>query len=95
MTDNLSLNTSYKTEDNKLIINRSQDVSAILNFNKEKQIDGHNRKSDMRHVGSLPFVVVEKWINESGLKIGSPEFSEYVKRKLLSGEYSKLMVHGY
>jgi|GEM_PF-1162786 len=95
MTDNLSLNTSYKTEDDKLIINRSQDVSAILNFNKEKQIDGHNRKSDMRHVGSLPFVVVEKWINESGLKIGSPEFSEYVKRKLLSGEYSKLMVHGY
>ena len=49
----------------------------------------------MRHVGSLPFVVVEKWIKESGLKLGSPEFSEYVKGKLLSGEYSKLIVHGY
>ncbi len=95
MTDSLSLNTSYKTEDDKLIVSRSQDVSAILDFNKEKQIDGHNRKSDMRHVGSLPFVIVEKWVKESGLKIGSPEFAEYVKGKLLSGEYSKLIVHGY
>jgi hypothetical protein len=95
MTDSLSLKTSYKTEDDKLIVSRSQDVSAILDFNKEKQIDGHNRKSDMRHVTSIPFVVAEMWLKESGLKLGSPEFSEYVKGKLLSGDYSKLMVHGY
>ena len=89
------LNTKISAEDDKVIISRSQDVSAILDYNKEKQIEGYNRKSDLRHVTSIPFVVVEIWLKESGLKIGSREFAEYVKKKLLSGDYSKLMIHGY
>ena len=89
------LNTKIYAEDDKVIISRSQDVSAILDYNKEKQIEGYNRKSDLRHVTSIPFVVVEIWLKESGLKIGSREFAEYVKKKLLSGDYSKLMIHGY
>ena len=36
------LNTSYHTEDDKLVIRRSQDVQRILDFNKERYIDGHN-----------------------------------------------------
>lgn len=94
MTDT-QLKTTWATEDGKVVVKRSQEIGKILDFNKEKQIDGHNRKSDMRHVGQIPFVVVEMWVKESGLKIGSREFAEYVKKKLMSGEFSKLMVHGY
>ena len=49
----------------------------------------------MRLAGSIPFVVVEMWIKESGLKLGSQEFNEYVKKKLMSGDYGKLIANGY
>ena len=94
MSDTI-LKTSYHIEDDNIIINRSQDVQAILDWNKERNIEGHNRRSDMRLAGRIPFVVVEMWMKESGLKFGSPEFSEYVKKKLMSGEFSKLIANGY
>jgi hypothetical protein len=89
------LNTTYHVEDNKVIVNRSQDVDKILTFNRERQIDGHNHNSDFRLAGSVPFVVIEMWMQESGLKLGSQEFAEYVKKKLMSGEFSKLIANGY
>jgi len=94
MSDTI-LKTSYHIEDDNIIINRSQDVQAILDWNKERNIEGHNRRSDMRLAGRIPFVVVEMWMKESGLRFGSPEFAEYVKKKLMSGEFSKLIANGY
>ena len=91
----MSVQTKYFDEDGKLIINRSQDIQRILDFNKERNIDGANRKSDMRLVGSIPFVVIEMWLNESGLKLHTDEFKEYIKKKLVSGDYSKLIANGY
>ena len=87
--------TNYHWEDNKLIVDRSQDVQDILDFNKERNIDGHNKKADMRLVGSIPFVVAEMWSKECGANIGSQEFLAYVKKKLLSGDFSKLVANGY
>jgi hypothetical protein len=89
------LQTSIKQEGDKVVVSRSQDVQAILDFNKERNIDGHKKGSDMRLVGSVPFVVVEMWLRESGLKLGSQEFAEYVKKKLMSGDFSKLIANGY
>jgi hypothetical protein len=89
------LQTRIKQEDDKVVISRSQDVQAILDYNKEKQIAGTKAHSEMRHVGQIPFVVVEMWLRESGLKLGSQEFAQYVKKKLMSGDFSKLIVHGY
>jgi hypothetical protein len=93
MTEHLK--TKIKEEDGKVHISRSQDIQAILDFNKEKQIAGTKAHSEMRHVGQIPFVVVEMWLTESGLKLGSQEFAQYVKKKLMSGDFSKLIVHGY
>ena len=90
-----TLNTSWHVEDDNVVVRRSQDVQRILDWNKERNIDGHNRKSDMRLAGRIPFVVVEIWLKESGLKLGSQEFAEYVKKKLMSGEFSKLIANGY
>jgi hypothetical protein len=89
------LDTSYHTEDDKLIIRRSQDVQRILDFNKERNIDGHNRKSDMRLAGSIPFLVCEIWQRECGARIGTQEFLAYSKKKLQSGEFSKLIANGF
>ena len=89
------LKTKIKEEDDKLHVVRTQDVQRILDFNKERNIDGHNRKSEMRLAGSIPFVLVEQWVKESGARIGSQELNEYIKKKLLSGDYSKLIANGY
>tara|TARA_B000000557_G_scaffold229416_1_gene201553 strand:+ start:3357 stop:3638 length:282 start_codon:yes stop_codon:yes gene_type:complete len=89
------LKTKIVEEDDKVHIQRTQDVQRILDFNKERNIDGHNRNSEMRLVGSIPFVVIEMWMKECGAKIGSAEFKEYVKKKLTSGEFSKLIANGY
>lgn len=91
----MSVQTQILDSDGKIVINRTQDVQRILDFNKERNIDGHNKKSDMRLVGSIPFVVVEMWMRECGAKFGSAEFNEYVKKKLTSGEFSKLIANGY
>ena len=90
-----TLKTSFHSEDDKIHIKREQDVQRILDFNKERNIDGANRNSEMRLVGSIPFVVVEMWLTESGLRLGSPEFQEYVKKKLMSGDFNKLIANGY
>ena len=91
----MSVQTRYFDEDGKIIIQRTQDVQRILDFIKERNIDGHNRKSDMRLAGAIPFVVIEQWVRESGCKLGSPEFLEYCKKQLMSGNYSKLIANGY
>jgi hypothetical protein len=87
--------TNIREEDGKVHVSRTQDIQRILDFNKERNIQGHDPKSDMRLAGSIPFVVVEMWIKESGLKLGSKEFAEYVKKKLMSGDYGKLIANGY
>lgn len=94
MSDTI-LNTNYAVEDGKVIVNRQQDIQRILDWNKERNIEGHNVRSDMRLAGRIPFVVVEMWLNESGLKLGSQEFSEYVKKKLMSGDFGKLIANGF
>ena len=90
-----TLNTSWHVEDDNVVVRRSQDVQRILDFNKERNIDGHNRNSEMRLAGSIPFVIAEMWAKECGAKIGSQEFMEYVKKKLMSGEFSKLIANGF
>ena len=92
---NYELKTSFHTEDGKLHVKREQDIQRILDFNKERNIEGHNRKSDMRLAGSIPFVVIEMWMKECGAKLGSQELNEYIKKKLMSGEFSKLVANGY
>ena len=91
----MSVKSQYFDEDGKVIIKRSQDIQDILDFNKERNIEGHNRKADMRLAGSIPFVVIEMWMKECGAKLGSKELNEYIKKKLMSGEFSKLVANGF
>ena len=87
--------TKFFNEDGTLIVNRSQDVQSILDFCKERQIDGYNRRSDLRLAGSIPLVLAEQWSRECGARLGSKEFMEYAKKKLMSGEFGKLIANGF
>lgn len=82
-------------QDGKLQIIRSQDVQSVLEDNQRASLAGLNRKSEMRHAGSIPLVIAEQWSRECGAAIGTKEFGEYVKKKLMDGNWSKLLVHGF
>lgn len=69
---------------------RSQDVSKILEKNKADQNDssfrnGFTPSGDMKHVGRIPLLVLEKWAKEAGIpkrKIYGKEMSEIIRKKL-------------
>jgi hypothetical protein len=92
-----NIRETMTVEDGKLIIARSEDVSALLDANKAlaevaKSKVGH---AAWRLVGRIPEVVAEQWAMECGAAVGTAEFMEYCKRKLMDGDNAKLLVKGF
>lgn len=66
---------------------REQDVEPILEANKE--LAGEAQRSDWgRHVARVPFVIIEKWLNEEyergnvSLRYLGPGFDEWFRKKI-------------
>jgi hypothetical protein len=55
------ISSKYSIEDGKFVRRDVQDVDQILDLNQEESNSGVNtdRKSDMRKIASIPYVVVE------------------------------------
>jgi hypothetical protein len=85
------------TDDGLLVIQSTQDVQAIVEENHRIAMDGAKWVGDARwrKVGSIPEVFADQWARECGAGPGTPEFMEYAKKKLLSGEYSKFVAKGF
>jgi hypothetical protein len=69
----------------KFHIERIQDVEDILDWNKAAQNEKQTYAGTWRHVGRIPNVVIEKWMNEFGvdvLRMSQEEFGQFIKRKL-------------
>lgn len=74
-----------------------QDVEPYLEHNK--QLRSMEQKSDWgRHVASIPNVIINRWLQEAwnsgnkGLKFGTPEFNEIVRKKLDDPDWAYLRV---
>ncbi len=69
--------------DRRVIASTWQDVEPILDRNKALQ--NEPQCGDFRHIGTIPNVILVKWMNEEGanvLKMSSEEFGKFIKRKL-------------
>jgi uncharacterized protein YaiL (DUF2058 family) len=68
---------------------RVQDVEDIIENNKRLQNEAQDRKSNFRHVASIPVIFIEKVLREQwargnvSLKWSSPEFDAIIKKELL------------
>lgn len=80
-------------ENGKMIIRRTADVQSDLDAIPVMR--DARPGENFRHVGSIPEIVAEQWAKDCGHAIGTAGFAEYVKRQLTSGDFSKLIVHGY
>lgn len=87
-----------KEEDGTVYVKTTEDVSPVLDAIKDQR-EMHARlprfKRNNRLVGSIPGTLAAQWALECKAAPGTKEFLEYVKKKLLSGNYSKLIVEGY
>lgn len=79
-------------EDGTLHVRREQDVEPILDNNKALQNTPQKTES-FRHVGSVPNVIIEKWLLEDGapiLSMSSHEFGKFIRRKLNDPDWAHL-----
>jgi hypothetical protein len=87
-------------QDGKLIINRSQSAESMQQLVDENAAMAETSASSygpagFRLAGRIPLVVAEQWSMECGEAIGTKAFGEYVRRKLMDGDFAKLRVKGY
>jgi hypothetical protein len=77
----------HPASDGKVVVQRhDDDVSPVLENNKRLQ--GEPQKSEsFRQIASIPNIVIEQWLIESGLSYGSPEFTQFMLRKLRSHDW--------
>lgn len=62
----MGVQTFYKEEDDKLIIQRKQDVSGIVDFAKACHNEGFVGGPDHKVVATIPQVVIEHYLNTRG-----------------------------
>ena len=80
----------YEEDGDRLIIKSTQDVEAILAHNRMLQVDTtKTRTKEMRHVASIPNIVIEQWIKE-GINLFKKEDWGRVKKKLNDPDYKYL-----
>jgi len=89
-----TVNTDVTQEGDEYVIKRSQDVSGILEDNKEafNNYSANTKEGGMgRRIASVPFVIVEQWLKE-GINVMNPSENDRVKMmaKLNSNEYQFL-----
>ena len=73
---------------------RAQDAEPILEGIKDLKSNGFTGTPDFRHVGRIPAVVLEMWINEAGISYSDHDaVADLIHRKLLDGDFAKLRVH--
>lgn len=63
----MNLETRIFSQDDRLVIGRSQDCTPILEDAKRRHNDGAHGTSDVKHAARLPNVIVEKYCNEQGI----------------------------
>ena len=94
MANEFGINEAYDLVDGKLFIKRTQDVQALIDQNRHEAQEAPSMfgQARVRKLGSIPFVIADQWSRECGAGIGSKEFAEYAKKKLMSGEFSAFKI---
>jgi hypothetical protein len=63
-------------------IQRHDDVEPTIEWNKKLQNEPQTRTESFHHIASIPAIVIEQWLQESGLSYGSKEFTLFMRKKL-------------
>ena len=80
-------------QDDTIISKTSQDVSEVLKFNKEKRLEQTDCKADLHHVARVPYVIIEKLINEGRLNNDCLRDKDQMAKaiRIIAAEYPAFM----
>lgn len=79
-------------EGDRIVHHRTEDVEPMIDRARMLREAPQMPLSDSWLVGSVPLIVINQWAKEAGLKWDDPALKDVIKRKLLSGEFSKFRV---
>lgn len=86
---------STDEETGETFIRYEQDVSPILDYNKEMQAESFDKRSDMWHAAKVPNVVAMEWLTKYGVQMWNPAHKDGVRKLLNSNEYRYLRVNHF
>lgn len=86
---------STDEETGETFIRYEQDVSPILDYNKEMQAESFDKRSDMWHAAKVPNVVAMEWLTKYGVQMWNPAHKDGVRKLLNSNEYRYLRVREF
>ena len=92
-----AITEDVRYEDGKIYNVRTQDVDGIIDYARH-MADAHTKPfygdAAWRYVGTIPLALAEAWSKETGIRIGTREFAELCKKRLMDGTYAYLRVKG-
>jgi hypothetical protein len=83
--------------DNKVIVQQTQDVTEILDYNKRMQAENVGKRfGDMAHVARIPASIVMEWKQKYGIDVmaPSPEDKARMLALLNDPDYAFLRTRG-
>ena len=86
---------STDEETGETFIRYEQDVSPILDYNKEMQAESFDKRSDMWHAAKVPNVVAMEWLTKYGVQMWNPAHKDGMRKLLNSNEYRYLRVRHF
>lgn len=72
-----------------------QDVSPILDHNKEMQAESFDKRSEMWHAAKIPNVILMEWAVKHGVNYWDKNHADGVKRLLNHPDYRYLRVQHF
>lgn len=79
-------------EDDRMVVKTTVDANGMINDAAySREVAPSVFGSDHKHVGNVDVVKVHEWLKEAGVEWHDTHaVQEVIKKKLISGEYSKL-----
>lgn len=71
-------------QDGNLITGTVQDCTAIAEYTKARHNEGMVGSSEMRLAASIPFVIIEKYLNDNRITMAEFKASQEHKKRLLN-----------
>ena len=75
-----------------IIFKTTQDTDGIVESNKAIRNAGGPKHKNMKHIARVPKIFIEQWLKESGLRMGTREFLDYIKKKINDPDYEAFKV---
>jgi len=75
---------------NVRVVHRSDSQPVVDAVKAYSEMGTRRTKAGTRYLGSVDPILATVWARECGAAVGTKEFAAYAKKKLLSGNYTKL-----